>query len=72
MTDELQHLIAIRADVTRMVERLDAVDARLDTIDAGQTVLGNHIMRLEISMERVKDLLGRMDARIARLERAEP
>jgi hypothetical protein len=51
-----------RADIT-------AIRAGLVDVADGQTVLGQMIMRLERDMVRVKDLLGKMDGRIAQLER---
>jgi len=68
----LQHLIAIRARLDGIDERLNAMDARLEDIGYGQTVLGNMSIRLEADMLRIKDLLGRMDTRIAHLEKEAP
>jgi hypothetical protein len=68
----LQHLIAIRTRLDGIDARLNAMDARLGDMADGQTVVGNMIIRLEVGMVRVKDLLGRMDARIAHLEKEAP
>ena len=77
MTDEpenivLQHLVAIRSRLDGIDELLTALDARLNDITDGQTVLGNTSIRLEADMLRIKDLLGKMDARIAHLEKEAP
>ena len=55
-------LTAMRAGMSEM---------RTDLLD-GQTVLAQMIMRLEKDMVRVKDLFGKMDGRIAHLEKATP
>jgi hypothetical protein len=68
----LQHLIAIRTRLDGIDALLNAMDARLGDMADGQTVVGNMIIRLEVGMVRVKDLLGRMDARIAHLEKEAP
>jgi hypothetical protein len=58
-----------RADIAAMRTEMNE---RLTDLSDGQTVLGQMIMRLERDMVRVKDLLGKMDGRIARLEQAVP
>jgi hypothetical protein len=69
MTDQIdlkfiaERLLAIQTEQA-------AIRTGLTDIADGQTVLGQMIMRLERDMVRVKDLLGRMDGRIARLETA--
>ena len=61
----LQHLIAIREDIT-------AIRATLVELGDGQTVLGNMIIRLKTDMVQVKRILSQMDVRIAHLEKAAP
>jgi hypothetical protein len=58
-----ERLLAIQTDMR------DIKTAVTDLAD-GQTVLGQMILRLERDMVRVKDILGRMDSRIADLEKA--
>jgi hypothetical protein len=58
-----ERLLAIQTDMREMRSAL------IDISD-GQTVLTQMVLRLERDMVRVKDLLGRMDDRIAHLETA--
>lgn len=58
-----ERLLAIQTDMRDM--RATLVD-----IGDGQTMLTQMVLRLERDMVRVKDLLGRMDDRIAHLEAA--
>ena len=54
----------MRADITAMRAGMDLSD--------GQTVLTEMVMQLMKDMVRVKDLLGKMDGRIAHLKKATP
>ena len=60
---------SIRADFIAM--RVEMSEMRIDLSD-GQTVLTEMVMQLMKDMVRVKDLLGKMDGRITRLEKAAP
>jgi len=65
----LQHLIAIRADITAIRARLDGMDKRLEQLEYGQTVHLHALFRVERDIEGVKEQLGKLDARISRLEK---
>jgi hypothetical protein len=60
-----ERLLAIQTEITAM--RID-----ITTIIDSQPLLFQAVMRLERDMVRVKDLLGKMDDRIAHLEKATP
>jgi hypothetical protein len=53
-----------------MRDEQTAQRARLDDVEADLKVITGLILRLARDMEQVKDALGRLDARISRLESA--
>ena len=61
----LTEMTAMRADMT-------AIRTDLLNLADGQTVLTGMVLQLQRDMVRVKDLLGKMDGRISRLEQAVP
>jgi hypothetical protein len=70
MTDEV--LDFLRERFLRLDQRLDAIETELRDLRAGQTVMTDMLMRFAREMVQVKDLLGRMDNRIRKLEDAPP
>jgi hypothetical protein len=64
-----ERLLAIQTEQTAVHTDIAAVRVDLVNIADGQTVLGQMILRLERDMVRIKDLLGRIDGRIAHLEK---
>jgi len=68
-----ERLLAIQAEQAgiRAAMRAEMSEMRTDLSD-GQTVLTEMVMQLMKDMARVKDLLGKMDGRIAHLEKATP
>jgi hypothetical protein len=58
--------------IARRLERIQSKQAEtrsaISDISAGQTVLTEMVLRLARDMVQIKDLLGRMDNRISKIE----
>jgi chromosome segregation ATPase len=75
MTDDV--LDFLRERFARVDRRFDDIEKRMDSIEHnvrelsyGQTVLTEMVLRLARDMVQMKDMLGRLDNRLARLETA--
>jgi hypothetical protein len=67
IAEQLKRVLAEQAD---MRTEMTGMHLRLDELAAGQTVLTEMVFRVERGIVQIKDVLGRLDNRITKLEDA--